>query len=206
RRSAREEACGAGRFRFGAAILLAVPESGRFSFVFARLTVVGPRPANSPDTAPRSARIPDTMISTDTDSAPPDSTAPTDSTAESGPLPERLAAVWADFEAELARVPVLARLAEGTVTVDDYRRLLFNLRQQVVEGARWISRAASNFDADHFELRSAAIGHAEEEHRDFLLIERNYVASGGTLAEIRSGRKNVGSEALSGYMFHQASL
>ena len=101
-------------------------------------------------------------------------------------------------------MPVLQRLADGTVTLDDYQRLLFNLRQQVVDGSPWISRAASNFDIDHFELRSAAIRHAEEEHRDYLMLERDYVAIGGSLDELRSGRKNIGSEALSGYMFHYA--
>lgn len=125
-------------------------------------------------------------------------------TTSLAPLRERLDDVWRDFQAQLERVPVLARLSEGTVTIDDYRRLLFNLRQQVVDGSPWISRAASNFDIDHFELRSAAIRHAQEEHRDFLMIERDYVAVGGTLDELRRGRKNLGSEALSGYMFHQA--
>ena len=90
------------------------------------------------------------------------------------------------------------------MTIDDYRRLLFNLRQQVVDGSPWIARAASNFDIQHFELRSAAIRHAEEEHRDYLMIERDYVAVGGSLDELRRGRKNLGSEALSGYMFHYA--
>lgn len=125
-------------------------------------------------------------------------------TTTTAPLAERLADVWADLEVHLAQVPVLRRLDEGTVTIDDYKRLLFNLRQQVVDGSPWISRAASNFDIDHFTLRSAAIRHAEEEHRDYLMIERDYVAVGGTLEELRAGRKNVGSEALSGYMFHQA--
>jgi len=117
---------------------------------------------------------------------------------------DRLADVWAELEERLQTVPVLARLEEGTVTLDDYKRLLRNLRQQVVDGSPWISRAASNFDIDHFELRSAAIRHAEEEHRDFLMIERDYVAVGGTLDELREGRKNIGSEALSGYMFTYA--
>ncbi|GAA5202711.1 iron-containing redox enzyme family protein [Microbacterium jejuense] len=119
-------------------------------------------------------------------------------------LAERLAEVWADLEDHLAQVPILRRLDEGTVTLDDYLRLLFNLRQQVVDGSLWISRAASNFDVAHFELRAAAIRHAEEEHRDFLMLERDYVAVGGSLDELRAGRKNVGSEALSGYMFHYA--
>ena len=119
-------------------------------------------------------------------------------------LAERLDDVWNELEERLAQVPILARLADGTVTIDDYRRLLFNLRQQVVDGSPWIARAASNFDIQHFELRSAAIRHAEEEHRDYLMIERDYVAVGGSLDELRRGRKNLGSEALSGYMFHYA--
>jgi hypothetical protein len=120
-------------------------------------------------------------------------------------LAERLADAWDELEEHLARVPVLNRLDDGTVTIEDYRRLLFNLRQQVVDGSPWISRAASSFDIEHFELRAAAIRHADEEHRDFLMIERDYVAVGGTLDELRAGRKNVGSEALSGYMFHYAA-
>jgi len=117
---------------------------------------------------------------------------------------DRLADVWIALDEHLERVPVLSRLDEGTVTLDEYRRLLHNLRQQVVDGSLWISRAASNFDVAHFELRAAAIRHAEEEHRDYLMLERDYVAIGGSLDELRAGRKNIGSEALSGYMFHYA--
>jgi hypothetical protein len=117
---------------------------------------------------------------------------------------DRLETVWDELEERLAAVPVLKRLADGDVTIDDYRRLLFNLRQQVVDGSAWISRAASSFDVDHFELRSAAIKHADEEHRDYLMLERDYVSIGGNLAELRAGRKNVGSEALSAYLFQYA--
>jgi hypothetical protein len=117
---------------------------------------------------------------------------------------ERLETVWAELEDRLAEVPALKNLADGAVTIDDYRRLLFNLRQQVVDGSAWISRAASSFDVDHFELRSAAIKHADEEHRDYLMLERDYVSVGGELAELRAGRKNIGSEALSAYLFQYA--
>ena len=127
-----------------------------------------------------------------------------DATGGNASLTERLAVVWAEFEEMLARVPILRRLEEGTVTLEDYKTRLYNLRQQVVDGSPWISRAAASFDIDHFELRAAAIRHAEEEHRDYLMLERDYVAVGGSLAHLRAGRKNIGSEALSGYMFHYA--
>lgn len=117
---------------------------------------------------------------------------------------DRLETVWNEFEERLTEVPALKRLADGDVTIDDYRRLLFNLRQQVVDGSAWISRAASSFDVDHFELRSAAIKHADEEHRDYLMLERDYVSIGGNLDELRAGRKNLGSEALSAYLFQYA--
>ena len=42
-------------------------------------------------------------------------------------------------------------------------------------------------------------------NRDFELLERNYVSVGGELTAIRGAEKNVGSEALSAWMFHRAS-
>lgn len=116
-----------------------------------------------------------------------------------------LARQWIDFESALAQVPVIARLIGGTIRQEDYRRLLLNLRQQVVEGGRWISRAASNLGPENEELRSLFIRHAVAEHRDYRLLEANYVAAGGKLDNIRSTPKNIGSEALSAYMYHAAS-
>ena len=49
------------------------------------------------------------------------------------------------------------------------------------------------------------LDHAMAEHRDFRLLEQNYVASGGELAVIQGADKNIGSEALSGFMYHAAS-
>lgn len=121
------------------------------------------------------------------------------------PLLDRLSEVWTEFEARLTQVPILQALAVGDVTLTDYHRLLHNLRQQVVDGSLWIARAASNFDMNHFDLRSAAISHALEEHRDHLLLQRDYLAIGGKLEALQAGRKNIGSQALSGYMFNVAS-
>lgn len=190
---ALEECWRTGRFEPGQTVLLAVPESGRFTFGFAHLTCVdadAETPAALPVLRPAVHTVPPVV----------DRIAP-----QSESVQDRLAAVWAEFEQRLDQVPVMHRLAEGTATIEDYRRLLFNLRQQVADGARWISRAASNFSVELFDLRSAAIGHAAEEHRDFMMIERDYAACGGSIEDIRSGEKNIGSEALSAFMFHTAS-
>jgi 3-oxoacyl-[acyl-carrier-protein] synthase-3 len=56
-----------------------------------------------------------------------------------------------------------------------------------------------------FRLRSTFIGHAQDEHRDYQMLERNYVSIGGALEEIVNAEKNIGSEALSAFIFHQAS-
>jgi hypothetical protein len=116
-----------------------------------------------------------------------------------------LARTWIDFESGLATVPLIARLLGERLRAEDYRRLLLDLRQQVVEGSRWIARAASSLDAEHGELRSLFIRHAVAEHRDYLLLEENYVAAGGDRALVAATPKNVGSEALSAWMFHAAS-
>lgn len=116
----------------------------------------------------------------------------------------RLLRAWFDFERRLARVPIIQRLDGGTLTRDDYLRLLLNLRPQVVEGSRWISRCASSFDRDHADIRSVIIGHAQAEHRDYEVLERDYVASGGRPETIRAQKRNPGSEALHCFLMHRA--
>lgn len=116
-----------------------------------------------------------------------------------------LARVWIDFESALVQVPVIARMLGNRMRLEDYQRLLVNLRQQVVEGSRWISRAASNLSVRHEELQSLFVRHAGAEHRDYRLLEQNYVATGGDLATIRDAPKNIGSEALSAFMYQAAS-
>ncbi|MDI1462456.1 3-oxoacyl-[acyl-carrier-protein] synthase III C-terminal domain-containing protein [Catellatospora sp. KI3] len=210
-----EEAWRTGRFKPGDRTLLIVPESGRYSLAFAHLTCVDSGTGAEP--APPVRRVPhaEPVLPARTGFEP--TAAPVAATPSplGQPLPEdgdevrwtvlELARVWGDFERQVRAVPLVRRIDTGTATLADYRRLLLHLRQQVVEGGRWISRAASNFSVELFALRSAAIKHAAEEHRDYQLLERDFVAAGGELAEIQGGRKNIGSEALSAYMFHQAS-
>lgn len=116
-----------------------------------------------------------------------------------------LLAVWLQFERQLNRVPIIRRLEQGTFSEEDYLTLLRNLRPQVVEGARWITRAASSFTSDYTDVRSVVIRHALEEHRDFELIESDYVACGGELETIRNAPRNIGTEALAAFLLNQAS-
>jgi hypothetical protein len=118
----------------------------------------------------------------------------------------RLLAVWLEFERALDNVPVLRRLQEGEFTRDDYRKVLLNLRQQVVEGSRWIARAASSFDAQFLEVRSLVLSHAKDEHRDYELLEADFVHAGGERSAILGAPKNIGSEALHGYLMYRSSL
>jgi hypothetical protein len=117
----------------------------------------------------------------------------------------RLAIVWADFEARLEATPLIKKLTRGRFERADYHAFLVQLRQQVKEGALWMSRAASNIDEAHLELRSILMRHAVAEHRDFRLLEADFVASGGEAGVIQMAEKNIGSEALSAWMFNEAS-
>ena len=116
----------------------------------------------------------------------------------------QLLRAWFDFERRLSRVPIIQRLEVGTFGQADYQQLLLHLRQQVIEGSRWIARAASSFDRDHSDVRSAVIGHAHDEHRDYEVLELDYVAAGGDLAVLRAQPRNPGSEALHGYLMYRA--
>ena len=117
----------------------------------------------------------------------------------------RLLREWFEFERELAKVPIIRRLDLGTFTRDDYQRLLLNLRPQVVEGSRWISRCASSFDREHADIRSVVLRHAVDEHRDYEVLEQDFVATGGELATIRAQPRNVGSEALHAFLMFRAT-
>ncbi len=117
----------------------------------------------------------------------------------------KLAVVWTEFEGRLEATPLLRKLTRGRFELADYQNFLVNLRQQVKDGSLWMSRAAASIDEEYLELRSTLMKHAVTEHRDFRMLEADYVASGGALAAIQSAPKNIGSEAISAWMFHEAS-
>lgn len=117
----------------------------------------------------------------------------------------QLLQVWGNFDASLNQVPLISKIQSGKIRLEDYKMLLLNLRQQVVEGSGWISRAASNISEEFFDLRSNFLRHSVTEHRDFQMLEKNYLSLGGSLEEIQTQEKNIGSEALSAFMYHEAS-
>jgi 3-oxoacyl-[acyl-carrier-protein] synthase-3 len=188
-----EELFNSGKLQPGQKIFCFVPESGRFTTAYMMLTVV--------------ENLPEVTASVDLTelpvTSPLDSFKPARLDSPQAYLLRELALVWLEFERKLRSVPILRKLHGGEFTIEDYKALLRNLRPQVVEGARWIARAASYMT--DFRLRSTFIGHAQDEHRDFQMLERNYVSVGGELGEIVGSEKNIGSEALSAFIFHQAS-
>ena len=191
-----EELFNGGRLQDGEKILIMVPESGRFIISFIQMTVIGAaiplkQTVPSVETIEKSKTAYDEPIQSKEDLR--------------ASLVRRLTTVWLEFERQMHLVPVIERLNRGKLRQEDYQSLLRNLRQQVAEGARWIARAASNITADSFEMRSSFLRHAYEEHQDFLMLEDNYVSVGGRREDIVNAEKNIGSEALSAWMFHKSS-
>jgi 3-oxoacyl-[acyl-carrier-protein] synthase III len=183
-----EELLYSGKLKPGQKILCMVPESGRFITSFMLLTVEG-EDAPAPAFAVRPVEAPELVV---------------DPTPVSEWLVRQLTQIWIDFETKLLKVPVVQKIHDGRLTMDDYKLLLMDLRQQVIDGSQWISRAASNIDIDLFELRSAFIKHTAAEHKDYQLLEKNFMALGEPLENITKREKNIGSVALSAFMFHQA--
>lgn len=230
-----EELFNSDRLQPGQKVFCFVPESGRFTTAYLMLTVVdGSAVATSvpinrhssttaptvatPGTAakqvvetpailasemPQVAGLPPLEPNLSSAEILPDSAETASAETTSAVLLRQLMLTWLDFERQLQTVPIVRRLNRGEFSLEDYKALLRNLRPQVVEGARWIARAASNMT--DFRLRSLFIGHAQDEHRDFQMLERNYVSVGGAWDEIAHAEKNIGSEALSAFIFHQAS-
>ncbi|WP_017297741.1 StlD/DarB family beta-ketosynthase [Nodosilinea nodulosa] len=194
-----EELFNSGKLQPGQKIFCFVPESGRFTTAYMMLTVVDSAEPTAAIAIPQAELQPVNQMPLPTPSL---ETVP-ESAGVSADLLRQLMLVWLTFERELRSVPIVKRLHQGEFTLEDYKALLRNLRPQVVDGARWIARAASNMT--DFGLRSHLISHARDEHRDFQMLERDYVSVGGQLEEILGAEQNIGSEALSAFIFQRAS-
>lgn len=185
-----EELMYSGKLKENDTILCMVPESGRFITSFMKLVVVGEK-------APDKLKFPIREVASPALNVNPRET--------SELLIRQLTQIWIDFETKLLKVPIVEKIHEGTLSLENYKLLLHDLRQQVIDGSQWISRAASNIDIDLFELRSAFIKHAATEHKDYQILEKNFTALGEEAEKIRTGNKNIGSIALSSFMFQRAS-
>lgn len=179
------------KLKQGQQILCMVPESGRFITSFMLLSVEDTGKQKAPvNFTHRAIEAPELVV-------------------KQNPATEwlvrALANVWITFEGNLLKVPIVQKIHNGTLSLEEYKLLLMDLRQQVIDGSQWIARAASNIDIRLFELRSAFIIHTATEHKDYQMLEKNYVMIGGSLEEIQSGQKNIGGAALSAYIFNQAS-
>jgi 3-oxoacyl-[acyl-carrier-protein] synthase III len=187
-----EELLYSGKLQANQKLLCMVPESGRFITSYMQLTVIAPATA-----APVLSIQP-----TDAIEAP---VIRTSGQPVQEWLVRQLTSVWVDFESALRQVPIVQKIYNGSLQLEDYKLLLLNMRQQVIDGSQWIARAASNITIEYFDIRSAFITHSRDEHRDYQILEKNYIACGGTYEELHKGEKNIGSEALSAFMFHKAS-
>jgi len=185
-----EELMYSGKLKSGDQVLCMVPESGKFSTSYMLLTVAGNDTKSDFKAEIRSPKSPEININ---------------QTDYSEWLIRQLTRTWIDFENKLNKVPIVKKIYDGTLSKADYMLLLHDLRQQVIDGSQWISRAGSNISIDLFELRSAFLGHAGTEHKDYQILEKNYKNMGGDLETLYQGQKNIGAEALSAWMFNQAS-
>lgn len=185
-----EELMYSGKLKAGDKVLCMVPESGKFSTSYMMLTVVGEEQKTDFKAEIREAQSPVININ---------------QTDYSEWLIRQLTRIWIDFENKLNNVPIVKKIYGGTLSKDDYMLLLHDLRQQVIDGSQWISRAGSNISIDLFELRSAFLAHAGIEHKDYQILEKNYKNMGGDLDVLYAGSKNIGSESLSAWMFNQAN-
>lgn len=187
-----EELLYSGKLKPNQEILCMVPESGRFITTFMKLKVVGNAQEEKKPLISKEDEIlaPEIHI---------------DNKPVQEKLVRDLTQIWVDFELSLRSTPIIERIYNGTISLEDYTLLLLNLRQQVIDGSQWIARAASNVSMDYFDIRSSFISHSRDEHKDYQILEKNYINCGGNKEDLYQGEKNIGSEALSAYMFHKAS-
>ncbi len=190
-----EELFNSDKLQPGQKIFCFVPESGRCTTAYMMLTAVENTHKPMISQISNFREVPE--------ASPLDSVKPENSHSPQAYLLRELTWIWLKCDREIRSVLIVRKLYRGELTIEDYQAFLCNLRPQAVEGARWIARAASNMS--DFRLRSTFIGHAQDEHRDYQMLEQNYVSVGGEVAKIVEYDKNIGSNALSAFIFHQAS-
>jgi len=177
----------------GQTVLCYVPESGRFLSALMKLTVVGVQSEQQRIESPNLPEI----------------TAPA-FRASSNPLSEKLVRqlglAWFDFETRLRQTPIIQKIEKQTISHPEYKDLILNLRPQVTMGSLWISRLASKISMEHFALRSYFIEHALYGHKDYQMLDADFAAIGGQKSVIEAISPNLGTQALSAWMYQQAEI
>lgn len=124
-------------------------------------------------------------------------------------LAKEFAFLWAEFEASLSSTPIISAIENETITLEEYKTVLLNMRQQVIDGGRWIALGASSIDirenSNYAFIRERILTHAGDEQSDYKMLENNYLALGGDRGTIEGYPQNIGTEAFTAYMFHRAS-
>ena len=118
-----EELLASGRLEPGQRMLCISPESRRFLFGYVILKVIGPYSTSGADNSKPNATARDISDAPDIK---------TSGSAIEANLVRQLSGVWSDFENRLVQVPIVRKIYEGRKTLEDYRQLLFNSRQQVI--------------------------------------------------------------------------
>ncbi len=76
----------------------------------------------------------------------------------------------------------------------------------MIDGSQWIARAASNITIEYFDIRSAFITITHAMSTAITRYWRRIIwPVAERYEELHKGEKNIGSEALSAFMFHKAS-
>lgn len=165
----------------GQQILCFVPESGRFTVVFALLEVVGPpmSPAlDAPPLQPSTAGKPHMQS-----------------------VLRSLAEIWHDFRSSVWRTPIVRRITVGQFTQDDYLRWMESWVPQVREGSRWMRAAIANIEQPFLGLREMIEQHATDEQSDYEILFQDYRRAGGRSSNIDALKRNPGGEAMSAYLY-----
>ncbi len=129
------------------------------------------------------------------------------------PIPRFLATefayLWKEFDLSLEQVPVVRNILDSKISREEYMALICNMRQQVIDGANWISRALSYLNIaenpNFVLLRQRIVQSLYDENMDYQMLENDYVALGGSREDIINQPQNIGSAALSAFMFSESS-
>ncbi len=183
--------------KVGSKILCQVPESGRFISSYMLCTVVDSQHSDE------SSII--NIQSSHKTLAAPQFSKEFSNTQLTEKLVRNLGSIWIDFETRLNNVSIVNKLNKSQFDLESYKKLLLNLRPQVIEGNAWIARMISNIGKEYFSFRSFAFKHALYGHKDYNQLDNDYVSIGGHLSDIENAPRNIGSEALNAYMLQEAS-